>query len=112
VTRFGVRGGDRDDAATIVRIVEQRRQARLAEIERQQAVFDSIVALPPPPPQTHRVRPGETLYGIAAQYNVTPEVLKSMNGLTSDRIRIGQELVVRRFRRINGAVVEYYGPPQ
>ena len=27
-----------------------------------------------------------------------------------DRIRIGQELVVRRFRRINGAVVPYYGP--
>lgn len=112
VVRFGVRAGERDEAAAVIRAIEQRRRARVAEITRQQAIFDSIAALPPPPPQIHLVRPGETLYGIAAQYNVTPEVLKSMNGLTSDRIRIGQELVVRRFRRINGAVVEYYGAPQ
>ncbi len=112
VARFAVRAGQRDAAAAVIRAVEERRDARLAEVERQQAVFDSIAALPPPPPQVHRVRPGETLFGIAALYNVTPEVLKSMNGLTSDRIRIGQDLVVRRFRRINGAVVEYYGPPQ
>jgi hypothetical protein len=112
VARFGVRAADRDGATAIVRAVEERRAARLAEVERQQAIFDSIAALPPPPPQVHKVRPGETLYGIASLYNVTPEVLKSMNSLTSDRIRIGQDLVVRRFRRINGAVVEYYGPPQ
>ena len=57
------------------------------------------------------MRSGESLYGLAQSYNVTPEVLKAMNGLTSDRIRIGQEIVVRRYRRINGAVMEYYGPP-
>jgi hypothetical protein len=108
--RLGVRAGQRAQAGAVVAAVESRRQERVAEIERQQAIFDSIAALPPPPPQVHRVRPGETLYGIAAAYNVTPEVLKAMNGLTADRIRIGQELVVRRFRRINGAVVEYYGP--
>jgi LysM repeat protein len=108
--RLGVRGDQRPRAAAVVAAVEARREEQVAELERQQAVFDSIAALPPPPPQLHRVRPGETLYGIAAAYNVTPEVLQSMNGLTTDRIRIGQELVVRRFRRINGAVVEYYGP--
>ena len=91
-------------------LVEGRRQAELADIRRQRAIFDSIAALPPPPPELHRVSPGESLYGIARQYNVTPEVLRAMNGLTSDRIRIGQTLVVRRYRRINGAVVEYYGP--
>jgi hypothetical protein len=107
--RFGVPGGERPRAEAVARAVSAQQEVRVAETRRQQAVFDSIAALPPPPPQTHRVRPGETLYGIAAQYNVTPEVLQAMNGLTGPRIRIGQELVVRRFRRINGAVVEYYG---
>ena len=108
--RFGVPGGERPRAEALARAVAAQQAARVAEAERQQAVFDSIAALPPPPPQMHRVRPGETLFGIAAQYNVTPEVLQAMNGLTGPRIRIGQELVVRRYRRINGAVVEYYGP--
>lgn len=109
--RFGVRAAHLAGAQGVVRVVEARRRERVAELRRQQAVFDSIVALPAPPPLLHRVRPGETLYGIAAQYNLTPEVLKLMNGLTADRIVIGQQLVVRRYRRINGAVVEYFGPP-
>ena len=110
VWRLGVPGGERPRAEAVARAVVAQQALRVAEARRQQAAFDSIAALPPPPPQTHRVRPGETLYGIAAQYNVTPEVLQAMNALTGPRIRIGQELVVRRFRRINGAVVEYYGP--
>lgn len=108
---FALHAGGRASADSVVRLVEGHRSARLAEIRRQRFVFDSIAALPPPPPEVHHVVPGETLYGLARQYNVTPEVLKAMNGLTEDRIRIGQDLVVRRFRRINGAVVEYYGPP-
>lgn len=110
--RFGVRVAEQEGAVGVARVVEARRRERLAEIRRQQAIFDSIVALPAPPPLVHQVRAGETLYGIAAQYNLTPEVLKLMNGLTADRIVIRQELVVRRYRRINGAVVEYFGPPQ
>ncbi|HEX5580175.1 MAG TPA: LysM peptidoglycan-binding domain-containing protein [Gemmatimonadaceae bacterium] len=108
--RFTIPSAERAAADSLISLVTQRRAARLAEYERRQAMFDSIAALPPPPPEVHRVAPGQTLYGIAAQYNVTPEVLRLMNGLTSDRIRIGQELVVRRYRRINGAVVPYYGP--
>jgi hypothetical protein len=108
--RYGIGGGERPQATSVATAVTARRNDRLAEIRRQQALFDSVAALPPPPPQVHRVRPGESLYGIAALYNVTPEVLKAMNRRTGDRIRIGEELIVRRFRRINGAVVEFYGP--
>ena len=111
VQTFALAGEDRDAGQAVVRQVDERRAAQLAEIRRQQATFDSIAALPPPPPEVHRVRPGETLYSLARLYNVTPEVLQAMNGLQADRIRIGQELVVRRYRRINGAVIEYYGPP-
>lgn len=108
---FGVAAEERAAGQALARLVDERRAAQLAEAHRRQALRDSIVALPPPPPEVHRVRPGETLYSLARQYNVTPEVLQAMNALTTDRIRIGQELVVRRYRRINGAVIEYYGPP-
>ncbi len=109
---LAVDADDRSAVQTVVRLVDDRRSALLADYERQQALRDSIMALPPPPPVVHRVVSGETLYGLARLYNVTPEVLKAMNGLTSDQIRIGDELVVRRYRRINGVVMEYYGPPE
>lgn len=108
---LAVDADDRSTVQEVARLVSGRRAALVADHERQQALRDSIIALPPPPPEVHRVVSGESLYSLARLYNVTPEVLQAMNGLTSDRIQIGQELVVRRYRRINGVVVEYYGPP-
>lgn len=108
---FALAGDDRAAGQAVLRLVGERRAAQLADVRRQQALRDSIIALPPPPPEVHRVRSGETLYSLARLYNVTPEVLQAMNGLSTDRIRIGQSIVVRRYRRINGAVMEYYGPP-
>lgn len=108
---LAVDADERSAVQTVVRLVDERRTALLADYEQQQALRDSIIALPPPPPEVHRVRSGESLYSLARLYNVTPEVLQAMNGLTSDRIQIGQELVVRRYRRINGVVMEYYGAP-
>ena len=43
----------------------------------------------------HIVRSGESLSVIGKRYGLTVSRLKSMNGLRSDRIRIGQSLVVR-----------------
>lgn len=40
----------------------------------------------------HRVRAGETLYGIARQYDVSVDQLKSWNRLSSSRIKPGQTL--------------------
>lgn len=42
----------------------------------------------------HRVRSGETLSSIARRNGTTVTALKSMNNLRSDRLRIGQELIV------------------
>ncbi len=42
----------------------------------------------------HRVRSGETLSSIARRNGTTVAMLKSMNNLRSDRLRIGQELIV------------------
>jgi LysM repeat protein len=43
---------------------------------------------------TYRVKRGDTLSGIAAQRGTTVAQLKAANGLTSDRILVGQVLVI------------------
>lgn len=41
---------------------------------------------------THTVRSGDSLWSISRSYNLSVSTLKSMNGLTSDVIRVGQTL--------------------
>lgn len=43
----------------------------------------------------YTVRPGDTLYRIASLHNMTINELRSLNNLTGDAIRVGQELLVR-----------------
>jgi hypothetical protein len=109
VSAFGVRGPQRPFADSIVRLVEAVRLARVTAAARERFTLDSVAALPPPLPDVHVVRRGETLLGIAARYDISPEQLKLMNSLGDDRICVNDRLVVKRFRRVNGAVVEYYG---
>jgi LysM repeat protein len=51
---------------------------------------------------THTVKQGETMYKIATLYGTTPEVIKQLNGLTSDAVNIAQVLKVPS----NGAIVK------
>lgn len=44
--------------------------------------------------QTYTVRRGDTLSAIAKEFGLTVNELKARNGLTSDRINIGQTLIV------------------
>lgn len=44
----------------------------------------------------HKVRSGESISAIAAEYGVTQQQLKVLNELSSDRLRIGQVLVIPR----------------
>ncbi len=43
---------------------------------------------------THRVKAGESLYSIAAKYQITVEQLKVANGLSSNSISAGQSLIL------------------
>lgn len=43
-------------------------------------------------PRTYRVRAGDTLWGIARRNDTTVDRIKALNGLRSDRVRIGQVL--------------------
>ena len=44
--------------------------------------------------KVHRVRSGDTLSEIARRYGTTVSKLRSANGLSSNRLRIGQELKI------------------
>lgn len=47
-----------------------------------------------PPATIHTVASGETLFRIAQRYGTSVESIQRLNGLASDRIEIGQRLVV------------------
>jgi len=47
-----------------------------------------------PSNKEHIVAPGDTLYNISRRYNVSVEVLKSINHLSDNTISIGQSLVI------------------
>lgn len=55
-----------------------------------------IVVIPLYTTDTYTVRQGDTLSRIAYQNNLSVAELKALNGLTSDRIRIGQRLIVKK----------------
>ena len=85
----------------------QRHQNRLAE-----AIFEGfgLTWSRAPPPGTllaarqaqqadaprYKIRRGDTLSTIAARYGIDTARLKSANNLASDRIRVGQVLVIPR----------------
>lgn len=43
---------------------------------------------------TYKVKPGDTLYGIARKYNTSAQALQKLNGLKAPRIRVGQVLQI------------------
>ncbi len=55
----------------------------------------SAVAQDEPPAQTeYTVRSGDTLFSLSRRFEITVEALRRANGLTGDRIRVGQRLVI------------------
>ncbi len=42
----------------------------------------------------HKIRPGDTLIGIAAEFATTPEALRAVNGYASDIIRAGDYMMI------------------
>ena len=42
----------------------------------------------------HRAKAGETLYGVAKKYKVNIEQIKSLNRLDSNKMRVGQDILI------------------
>lgn len=91
---FGVADEDWQDADAILRELQARHAAQRAEaarLRREAAIADSIARAP----KWHVVERGQALSTIASMYGTTVEQLRALNNLTSDRIRVGQRLLVK-----------------
>ncbi|GJM35138.1 MAG: hypothetical protein DHS20C18_41390 [Saprospiraceae bacterium] len=61
-------------------------------------VENPVTPTPTPPATTetfHVVEKGDTLYNISRRYNTTVDLIKSLNGLTDNTIRLGMRLKVK-----------------
>lgn len=47
-------------------------------------------------PVTHKVKAGENLHTIAKKYKTSADKLKSLNGLSSTKLKLGQVLVIKK----------------
>ena len=91
---FAVGGDAWPDARAIISTIGAHHDAQRTEAARNrraQQLADSIARAP----NWHVVGRGEALSTIATMYNTTPEELRTLNSLTSDKIRIGQRLLVK-----------------
>lgn len=46
--------------------------------------------------KTHEVLPKEGLYSISKKYHVPVEVLRALNNMTSDELKVGQQLIISK----------------
>ena len=91
---FAVGDDDWPAARAIIADVEAHHEAQRTEaarMRRAQQVADSIARAP----KWHVVGRGEALSTIATMYGTTPEQLRALNALASDKIRVGQRLLVK-----------------
>lgn len=91
---FAVSGAEQDRLADVAAIVDRRAAAVRAQLEREREAR-LAAEVEARKPRYHTVRRGEALISIANQYGVTPEQLRAWNQLDGDRIRVGQQLVVK-----------------
>ena len=45
-------------------------------------------------PKVHLVQPGDTLFNLSRRFGVSVQLLRELNHLTSDEVRLGQKLLV------------------
>jgi hypothetical protein len=91
---LAVSGAEQDRLVDIAARVEYRQRLVREQLERERLarVAAEVEARKP---KYHTVEQGEALISIATQYGVTPEQLRAWNNLDSDRIRVGQALMVK-----------------
>ena len=92
--RFGVRPADAETRRVVVATL-QRRQAEIREAAERERLEQERLAELARQPVYHTVVRGEAVSSIAAQYGLTPDSLRALNALASDRIRVGQVLLVK-----------------
>lgn len=81
---------------TVQALIEATKRGRRA-LGRAERHLENTTRPPAPPPErydTHAVQRGETLTGLARRYRTSPDILRQLNQLAFDTIRVGQRLRV------------------
>jgi murein endopeptidase len=77
--------------------------------ERGRIVYPALVeaGAAPPPTVTHRVRPGETLGGLARRYGTSASAIRAANGIRGTQLRAGRRytIPIRRVPEDRGPLV-------
>ena len=73
----------------------RQRQDSIHAAAREAARQRQLLAETMKKPIWYRVRRGDAVASIAQRFNTTPERLREINGMTSDRIRIGDSLMIK-----------------
>lgn len=91
---LAVSGAEQDRLVEIAARVEYRQRLVREQLERER-LARIAAEIEARKPKYHTVQLGEALITIATLYGVTPEQLLAWNKLESDRIRVGQSLMVK-----------------
>ena len=91
---FGVAWGEERRLVAVERDARRHDLALRERLRREQRFRDSLAALPPVR-EYYRVQRGDALDVIARRYGTTTDELRTLNNLEGDRIKTGQELLVK-----------------
>ncbi len=100
---FLVDDNDWDRATRIARAASDARRAVTQEMQQ----LDNVTRAPLPRAEqyeTYVVRRGETLTGLALRFRTSPDVLRQLNQLRTDRIQSGQRLRVPKVDSVSVAM--------
>ena len=91
---FASSRGDEASLDSLVSHVNRRLDAQRVEAIRERRIRAGIAALINQPIY-YVVKRGDAISNIATRFDTTPEMLKKWNNLPSDRVRIGDRLIVK-----------------
>lgn len=91
---FAASSGDEDALDSLIDHVNRRLDAQRVEAIRERRIRAAVANLIDEPIY-YVVKRGDAISSIATRFDTTPEYLKKWNNLTSDRVRIGDRLIVK-----------------
>jgi LysM domain-containing protein len=97
---FGVDGDQWNDVDSVSAGLARRAEAQRAAAAHE-ALVQRIIAARPDVREFYTVKRGDALISIARIYGLTPDSLQRLNGLPDERVKIGQQLLVRVYRDLS-----------
>lgn len=91
---FASSPGDEASLDSLIDHVNKKLDHQRVEAIRERRIRAAVAKLIDEPIY-YTVRRGDAISSIAARFDTTPDILKKLNNLTSDRVKIGQQLLVK-----------------